>query len=71
MRNMSRHRPAGWLLCGVLDISAAFVQSWIQAATRHPRALRRHADRLGRETRQIAPDAYRLNFQSAEFVLMP
>lgn len=49
VRNVSTSRPAvgtgqafvsGWLLCGVLDISAACVQSWIQAG-RTPAAVLR------------------------------
>ena len=31
---------SGWLLCGVLDISAAFIQSWIQAGTAPAAVLR-------------------------------
>jgi len=36
----------GWLLCGVLDISAAFVQSWIQAGRTPPEVLRGVASAL-------------------------
>jgi len=54
--NVSGNRPSavtagqailtGWLLCGVLDISAAFVQLWIQASRTPPEVLRGVASAL-------------------------
>jgi hypothetical protein len=36
----------GWLLCGVLDISAACIQSWVQAGRTPPEVLRGVASAL-------------------------
>jgi hypothetical protein len=46
---------SGWLLCGVLDITAACVQAWLNelAAAGHPHGVRRHANRLGGSTRAV------------------
>jgi len=37
---------AGWLLCGVLDITAACIQSWVQAGRTPPEVLRGVASAL-------------------------
>ena len=37
---------AGWLLCGALDITAACVQSWVQAGRPHSAVLKGLASAL-------------------------